>query len=69
MLRTESLGGADMMKAHLRNSLAPKPLKHHLSREALPQIRNYNTPGNVNSSRPTMEELYLGETPKNKEVN
>lgn len=58
-----------MMKAHLRNSLAPKSLKHHLSREALPQMRNYNTQANVSGVRPTMDELYLGETPKNQEVN
>ena len=69
MLRADSLGGADMMKAHLRNSLAPKPLKHYLSREALPQLQNYNTQEDMSSARPTMDELYLGEIPNKKEVN
>ena len=55
------------MKAHLRDSVRTghRTLQHHLSREALPQIDNYNmhqylTNGGV-GARPTLDELYLGE--------
>ena len=68
MLRADSLVSGDLMKAHLRNSMTPKPLMSHLSREALPQLENYNSQDSV-TTRPTFDELYLGETPKNKVIN
>lgn len=55
------------MKAHLRDSVRTcRTLQHHLSREALPQIDNYNmhqylANGGGAGARPTLDELYLGE--------
>ena len=55
------------MKAHLRDSVRTQTtLQHYLSREALPQIDNYNIQQYFNANggagaRPTLDEVYLGE--------
>jgi hypothetical protein len=60
----DHIGGS--LRAHLRDSLrTPRTLQHHLSREALPKIDNYHA-HLPSGTRPTIEELYLGETPVDK---
>lgn len=65
-LQDKTFGGS--LRAHLRDSVRiPKTLQHHLSREALPKIDHYH-PQVPTGSRPTLEELYLGEAPENKVI-
>lgn len=46
-------------KAHLRDSVrTTRTLQHHLSRETLPSLRNYNP--HSGPTRATLEELHLG---------
>jgi hypothetical protein len=47
------------LKAHLRDSVRTnRPLRHHLSRETLPSLDNYQAHSVAN--RATLEELRLG---------
>lgn len=66
---------AASLREHLRDSVRTnRTLQHHLSREALPHIGNYHIHPDAygtghhghmvsSGSRPTLEELYLGEKP------
>lgn len=55
------------LRAHLRDSLRlPRTLQSHLSRETLPKIDNYHSQVPGGAARPTLDELYYGESPVDK---